>query len=1018
MTAPPPKIKAFLGTIKVSILDTEGSSADECYFALIKLELVQRGVIVADHQNLWEAVRSHAGKQLLDDTAAPKPLISGAAVMEGRVAELLASLLSSSAESDLNVIGTFPFVLEAMERCQQVDDQRLRVLLNIVTDSSPQSPILLSRRLLYIAEGCYYRAANFQTDAPPLWKRAWDAILLRQRLSRGNQDSQDVEKGSWESREALENLYRIADSKNNKKRVAELSLCLVEAALETEPMLQEEATNAMIASFVAPYRSIQPPSQSEAVEIASRYLKSANHEEVSSGDNFLRQMLELRLQLMQEEVLIQQAASTHHQAAKNRSTAATGVKSLASFLESARSKHLSELKCGTAIDVAADALRDSLLFEPDGVSIDRRSQACALIKQYLVRLKTQARCVAKSSTAETGKRQLWQRCARFIEPILAKWVFSDNEEKIEAQLALLSSNEMSMSGEVALLVPTVEWMNTAVHPETALISITATRIALQILRYVEMQSRKKIAGAAGVIQTKTSHEVADVGRIQCAVISLRVMLYLNDTKDGNNETLIRNITETALARGDDGVYSECSSAMGLAFLEFLVCWSGLHRVPWPFCTMTDARGLVLKARRSLSDATTDWGRSTSTFETLLLDLGQADAEVSTFSGGLVGDSRKLYLSVLENLRSREGNMKDFTERIMRSKCYSGLATLSVRNDITVHIEGLSSDETSPEALSRNNTENLSTINEVSTLFFWRSLEAGKACLKYQLASARQMLADILIRRGRQAEAEECLMQAVEESLLDADAACALGAFRLRMFFFGEVRSSDDGHFAQVQLLKAAKLDSSKSNPFALLGYWYEYVKDEKRSLGCYSKALMIDPWHPVAGRGILRLQEPEKLIKICGIASDSGSPLCGWAWITLGRHKAMVEGNDELAVVSFLAAGRCRDVENPTYDALSIFYVGPGAVRETSVQARPDLATSLAELAASYRRLGRFTAALRSCYSAIEAAGDAVLPSTLCSCAQSKFQAPVSAPCIDLTSHICFQSRWNLDFSTRLRKNC
>jgi tetratricopeptide (TPR) repeat protein len=113
-------------------------------------------------------------------------------------------------------------------------------------------------------------------------------------------------------------------------------------------------------------------------------------------------------------------------------------------------------------------------------------------------------------------------------------------------------------------------------------------------------------------------------------------------------------------------------------------------------------------------------------------------------------------------------------------------------------------------------------------------------------------------------------------------------------------------------------------------------------------------------------------------AINSNSPLSGWAWRAVGLNKGFVDGEDEFAVVSLLKALRCRDIALPDSESLFIFYQ-KGAHGETN-----ERAEALAEVAMCYRRLGRYTASIRAFHAAIEAAGENVSSSVLCSCAQGK----------------------------------
>ena len=105
----------------------------------------------------------------------------------------------------------------------------------------------------------------------------------------------------------------------------------------------------------------------------------------------------------------------------------------------------------------------------------------------------------------------------------------------------------------------------------------------------------------------------------------------------------------------------------------------------------------------------------------------------------------------------------------------------------------------------------------------------------------------------------------------------------------------------------------------------------------------------------------------------------------------MVENKDELAVVALLKALRSRDIELPDKESLGLFYVPPPSStfwgdleRENRGAENMELADTLSELAMCYRRLGRYTAAIRAFYAATDAAGEKVASSVLCSCAQGK----------------------------------
>ena len=248
------------------------------------------------------------------------------------------------------------------------------------------------------------------------------------------------------------------------------------------------------------------------------------------------------------------------------------------------------------------------------------------------------------------------------------------------------------------------------------------------------------------------------------------------------------------------------------------------------------------------------------------------------------------------------------------------------------------------------------------------------------------------------------MDAVNDEPTDSEAALALGAFLLQCVLYhgkhGSPPTAEKVKAAQIQLLKAAKLDSSKADPFALLGVWFERKQDMKRAHGCYSKALALDPPNPVAGRGMLRVfkqvqMDHQELDAYLEDAINANSSVNGWAWRAMGERKIAAENRDELAVVALTKALRCRDIEGRQQDEMDVFYSIPDESGDHSVGTmrrsnKNEKADTLAELAMCYRRLGRYTAAIRSFYSASAIAGESVESSVLFSCAQGKQEEVVN----------------------------
>jgi tetratricopeptide (TPR) repeat protein len=495
---------------------------------------------------------------------------------------------------------------------------------------------------------------------------------------------------------------------------------------------------------------------------------------------------------------------------------------------------------------------------------------------------------------------------------------------------------------------------------------------------------------------------------------------------------------------------------GMAYCQCMVAWSGLHSIPWSTCTISEARLLVVKAYDALQQSALDWGRrlddslslssslsSSLSMEVILLEL--ANADIIVVSGGVGADvpfffksfsgqggsgrhshpAAQRFLAVLHALdaiRLSAGSTSSEEISLLQCHCYGGLARVTshelASGLVDINVEHSSSAEAYASQalqLSDNGWQLMEgavyTDDMIPNATIWTcpTAASGKQSFRYLLSVARQLVAESLMRSGRLYEAESFLAAAVRDAPMDAEAALALGSFLLQTVLYRNINNNknnqnapstlptdDETKAAQIQLLKAAKLDSTKANPFALLGVWFESQHDLNRARGCYSKALAMDPPNPVAGRGMLRLAEvlpleeqPQLgLLQLLDTASNTNSLLNGWAWRAIGRHKEMVESQDELAVVAILKALRCRDIERPLQETLGIFYdmprspMGPDHSSVDTGLRRSEKAETLAELAMCYHRLGRYTASIRAFYSAIEAAGEYVASSVLCSCAR------------------------------------
>ena len=503
-----------------------------------------------------------------------------------------------------------------------------------------------------------------------------------------------------------------------------------------------------------------------------------------------------------------------------------------------------------------------------------------------------------------------------------------------------------------------------------------------------MDEKNKEESVLSSKESQTDLEKKLALRLECAIETSRCRAEIESVldKDDVGASALTTIARRATLSMTSGFknISECNSSLlsatsskalfGTPYLHFLSIWSGMYLSPWPFCNVGQARTVLKQARESLRLATKYWGRRSSKLEQVLLDIGEADLE-NILLGGVSDKSDQLYHQALTKLDAQDGDdssIDDFIRGKLKVQCLIGLAKQTLSNgdaeNSEIHARSsldllLSSDSTPPY-------EDSSTL---ISLYTWNTPKLNKQSHSHLLCSSRQLVAEACIQSSRFEDARSFLTDAVKEVPGNFDATFSLASFDLRMQCLG--KESDETE-TRKSLLRAAKMDTSKASPFALLGVWYESKSDKKRAEGCYQKALSLDASHPVAGRGLQRLIELKDLISHCKRAIEMNSSLNGWAWQALGQHKAN-EGDDTTAVICFQQALRCRDVQNPDSDVLGAFY------NYTDMAAKAqhsEASMTWVELASCYRKMGKYSAALRGFE---EAASTGTLSSTaLCSWAQ------------------------------------
>ncbi len=649
------------------------------------------------------------------------------------------------------------------------------------------------------------------------------------------------------------------------------------------------------------------------------------------------------------------------------------------------------------------ALRDAIVSLSSSSTIIPQSMTNIVLDCYrslvhqMERLEAMAVIVQKKSkTSANDALAMWEALLSFVSPLIG--VFDDDGVELSSNVPLRNLLE---SCSEAIIV--ASWMCEPLAKSGDVVSDEIKNLskmlsdaqrfltACKLGRVEEKRLLDEKKNEESVLSSKESQsdlEKKSALRLECAIETSRCRAEIDsaldaDGMDTNMVTAIARRATISAAGGFKNI-SDCNSPLlsatsskalfGTPYLHFLSVWSGMHLSPWPYCNVGQARCILKQARDSLRLSAKYWGRRSSNLEHLLLDIGEADLE-NGLLGGNVDASDQLFrqaLTKLEGMEGEDASVNAFVRERLKVQCLIGLAKQSLSTG----------DSEAAETRARSALDLLlpsdSTLTQGDALtllcsYVWCAPALNQLCHSHQLCSSRQLVAESCIQSSRFDNAHSFLTDAVKEAPGNFDAAFSLASFHLRMQCLG---NECDENETRKSLLRAAKMDTSKASPFALLGIWYESKNDAKRAEGCYQKALSLDASHPVAGRGLQRLIELKDLVPHCKKAIEQNSPVNGWAWQALGQSKAVNEGDDSTAVICFQQALRCRDIQNPTSDMLGAFY----SYTEMTATVHSEASMTWVELATCYRRMGKYSAALRA-YE--EAASTGTLPpAALCSWAQ------------------------------------
>jgi tetratricopeptide (TPR) repeat protein len=426
---------------------------------------------------------------------------------------------------------------------------------------------------------------------------------------------------------------------------------------------------------------------------------------------------------------------------------------------------------------------------------------------------------------------------------------------------------------------------------------------------------------------------------------------------------------------------------GAPFLQFLSGWSGLYANPWPFCNLGQARLIIRNARDSLQEARKVWGRETGiSVENVVLDIAEADLE-GGLTGGFVPNAEGLYKQSMEKITSNDDciGISRTGMRLLHAHCLIGLARISVMSD-TTQSEQYARDAI--DILNESKTEETKRCNcTLICLYAWDDASLSNFAHSYHECASLQLVAESLIRSSRLEEARSFLCDAVEAAPSNFDAMFALASFHLRSLLFHSEMDDIDAVKVKTRnlLLMSAKMDKRKSSPFALLGVFYESQNDVVRAIGCYKKALSIDPSNPVSGRGLLRLVSMEEMKPLCEAATEQNSPLNGWAWRVIGQLRSWKDGNYSSAVICFQQALRCKDIQDPEREVLGAFYSDPKLPFVGNV-ACLEAGETWSELASCYRELGKWSGSFRAYHAASAVSGGNLSSNSLVAWAQVELE--------------------------------
>lgn len=554
------KIKIHIGQIKEAVdgLDSENQeSLREAARLLVIAEMCQRGVLTpldADDEKLSQAVISTAGKVLLDENQVKPPLIAGAAFITSMVAQKTVEILASSSS---NKIFSKKEWESAKKRCCDVEDSRLLNLLELFTftdiichgtlTNSDGMKVLLLR----VAYGNNLRACKFtDPNVPPMFKKTLDVCIdlqnillrLRSKLNNDNGDSSLLVEGEHnayytsDTRLPLERLIAIAESKNNKKRAAELQLRLAQsylphqsAMLVTDILTAEgmqrwdSIQNAFIGEFINTGKKNETPT----VELLTKAIELVNNTEdtlVTDDNLLLHKILKAALGIHYENEVAETIGERKYQESRNRVGLGSKRSTRSDFVELATRQLVSETLVADDLDDYSrdydpmtldkncfDLCKHYLHNHGKSQALDLQVETSLVMKQYIERTVSKARYLA---THRLKKKQelssnVWNELFDFISLILTEFIVGKSSEDISSQIEKATSalNELLISAAESLFI--FLWMVPQTSIECVSFSFITSannffKLVLKRRKELEVLREKKRKEMEGKILRSTS----------------------------------------------------------------------------------------------------------------------------------------------------------------------------------------------------------------------------------------------------------------------------------------------------------------------------------------------------------------------------------------------------------------------------------------------------------------------------------------------------------------------------------